>query len=257
MAPAPGPRVALAAAACALAALAAAPLALAEEITPVYFGNGCFWGRQFDYVNTEKALGRTTPDAMSALAGYAGGRAPAPASAAGKVCYYRGPSGTVYEDLGHAETVQVELRGDPTASSTQFRAFADTYFKQFRKTPFGMMRLDPQDAGPGYRNVIGLPGGVNSPLFATLQEANVNGMRLLPGSGNEFDASGRASEGDEFNTVWVVDSTQLGFNRAEKYHQFHNGIGEAFPKSYTRDLRQAMAASGKIDPTGCPEFVFF
>lgn len=43
------------------------------------------------------------------------------------------------------------------------------YFSQFRRTPFGMLRLDPQDAGPGYRNVIGIPGGVNSPLFKILQ----------------------------------------------------------------------------------------
>lgn len=28
---------------------------------------------------------------------------------------------------------------------------------------------DPQDAGPGYRNVVGLPGGVNSPFFKILQ----------------------------------------------------------------------------------------
>jgi hypothetical protein len=36
---------------------------------------------------------------------------------------------------------------------------------------------DPQDAGPGYRNVIGLPGGVNSPLFKILQ---VHGWPVLP-----------------------------------------------------------------------------
>ena len=24
---------------------------------------------------------------------------------------------------------------------------------------------DPMDTGPGYRNVVGIPGGVNSPLF--------------------------------------------------------------------------------------------
>ena len=38
--------------------------------------------------------------------------------------------------------------------------------------------------------------------------------------------SGKAAEGDVFNTVWVVDSNTLPFNRAEQYHQFHNGIGE-------------------------------
>ena len=48
-------------------------------------------------------------------------------------------------------------------------SFADTYFAQFRKTPLGMMRLDPQDFGPAYRNVIGLPGGTKSPLFPILQ----------------------------------------------------------------------------------------
>ena len=35
------------------------------------------------------------------------------------------------------------------------QAFAVTYFKQFRKTPFGMIRSDPQDMGPAYRNVRG------------------------------------------------------------------------------------------------------
>ena len=88
------------------------------------------------------------------------------------------------------------------------------YFSQFQRTPFGMLRLDPQaspagcafqclccyswpvlpksvgvhalghaqqlgratdlccvpqDMGPGYRNVIGIPGGVRSPLFRVLQ----------------------------------------------------------------------------------------
>ena len=38
--------------------------------------------------------------------------------------------------------------------------------------------------------------------------------------------SGAPAEGDEFNTVWILDSNQLGFNRAEQYHQFHNGLGK-------------------------------
>lgn len=193
-----------------------------QGITPVYFGNGCFWGRwvgvgaglshcinqhgstgpllppapsipaaatlpklrrcrQFDFVNTEKALGRSAGD-MSAVVGYAGGRVP---SAAGKVCYYRGPAGSgaaaaaaaalahgraasltvpvrrclrqlccwcslccrpagpvflsplwacaaVYEELGHAEVVKVDLRGDMEAAKQQYAMFAQTYFKQAR-----------------------------------------------------------------------------------------------------------------------------
>jgi hypothetical protein len=41
---------------------------------PVYFGNGCFWGRQKDFVDAEKSLGRS-PDQISSVVGYAGGRA--------------------------------------------------------------------------------------------------------------------------------------------------------------------------------------
>lgn len=40
--------------------------------------------------------------------------------------------------------------------------------------------------GPGYRNVVGLPGGVKSPYFKLLQEANVNGMELREGQGNVY-----------------------------------------------------------------------
>ena len=86
-----------------------------------------------------------------------------------KVCYYYGPKQAVYEELGHAEVVQMELRGETAQTRRQMEAFADTYFGQFRKTPFGMMRLDPQDAGPAYRNVIGIPKGIDSPLFEVLK----------------------------------------------------------------------------------------
>ncbi len=41
---------------------------------PLYFGNGCFWGRQKDYVDTErKVLGRA-PEQVTAVVGYAGGK---------------------------------------------------------------------------------------------------------------------------------------------------------------------------------------
>ncbi len=33
----------------------------------------------------------------------------------------------------------------------------------------GTCAQDPQDQGPAYRNVIGIPGGVNSPLFPIIQ----------------------------------------------------------------------------------------
>ena len=58
---------------------------------------------------------------------------------------------------------QVSLRNE--AAESELREFAKTYFSQFKRTPLGMMRLDPQDVGAGYRNVIGLPGGIRSPLM--------------------------------------------------------------------------------------------
>jgi len=68
--------------------------------------------------------------------------------------------------------------------------------------------------------------------------------------------NGAPVEGDEINVVWVVDSEQLPFYRAEVYHQFHNGLGKAFPAAYTRDLKAAVTATGKIGPTGCLELPF-
>jgi len=231
--------------------------ALPADTTPVYFGNGCFWGRQKDFVDTEQALGR---GAVSAVVGYAGGEGGA--GSAGKVCYYYSQPGTVYEKLGHAEVVQVAVRNERAAEDT--RAFARTYFSQFKRTPLGMIRLDPQDAGPGYRNVIGLPGGIRSPLMEVVREENVNGMRLVEGRGNAYEKRGVLGalgsplprEDDAVNTVYVMDTDAFPFYRAENYHQFHNGIGKAFPAAYTRDLKRQSLESGLIGETGCPELPF-
>lgn len=242
------PREATAAEEASSAAEAGAATAAGSSPETVYFGNGCFWGRQKDFVDVEKTLGRT-PDKVSAVVGYAGGRQTGPD---GRVCYYYGPGNSVYEKLGHAEVVQLELGDD---ARKEFAAFADKYFDQFVKTPFGMMRQDPQDAGPGYRNVIGLPGGVNSPLFKVLQERNKNKMELREGDGNSSPDG--AAEGDRFNTVWVLDSNQLPFHRAEAYHQFHDGIGKPFSPDYKVRQRQAAEQAGRIGDTGCPEGSFF
>ena len=71
-----------------------------------------------------------------------------------------------------APQTHVSHRCRPLQARQEMEAFADTYFRQFRKTPMGMMRLDPQDFGPAYRNVIGLPGGTSSPLFDILKVAS-------------------------------------------------------------------------------------
>lgn len=256
-------RVAITAAAWALAtSLSVSPSFAADEgsgsissVEPVYFGNGCFWGRQKDFVDAEMSMGRS-PNEISAVVGYAGGKIQSPKN---KVCYYYTPEkDTVYERLGHAEVVQVELRGkDENEQAEEYRKLAEVYFNQFRKLPNGkMIRQDPQDQGPGYRNVIGIPGGVRSDLFKELEKANIYGMRLLEGRGNEWEPTGRPTEGDELNTVWILDSNTLPFYRAEKYHQYHNGLGKKFPEAYTKDMKEAAEKSGRIAPTGCPELFF-
>jgi peptide methionine sulfoxide reductase MsrA len=102
------------------------------EITPVYFGNGCFWGRQKDYVDTEMKLGRT-PETSTAVVGYGGGQ-----ENQRPACYYYNAPDSQYERQGHAEVVQVGL--DSTKATDEMAMFANTYFNQFTKTPRGMMR---------------------------------------------------------------------------------------------------------------------
>ena len=38
------------------------------------------------------------------------------------------------------------------------------------------------------------------------QERNVHNMKLVEGEGNAYDSSGKALEGDRFNTVFIVVS---------------------------------------------------
>ena len=47
------------------------------------------------------------------------------------MCYYYGKRDTVYEELGHAEVVQMDLTKNP---EKEMEVFAKTYFKQFQKT---------------------------------------------------------------------------------------------------------------------------
>ena len=83
-------------------------------------------------------------------------------------------------------------------------------------------------------------------------------MDLREGAGNENQGPlGAPTEGDELNTVWVVDSTKLPFFRAEVYHQFHNGLGKKFPTNYTKDLKEQALKNKLIGTTGCQEIPFF
>ena len=130
--------------------------------------------------------------------------------------------------------------------------FARTYFANFKKIRgFGMQRLDPQDAGAGYRNMIGVPGGMSSPLMKIIAEENVNGMTFLEGTGNEPNQ--KPKEDDVFNAVWIYDSDALPFYAAEMYHQFHDDfMGPPYGRAYNA-LNPSLYKAGVLKTTGCPE----
>merc|ERR1719453_2146383 len=70
------------------AELAKVPLpsmAADEDLIPVYFGCGCFWHVQHEFVEAERRILGRKDSALTSLAGYAGGRAGAKE---GKVCYH-------------------------------------------------------------------------------------------------------------------------------------------------------------------------
>ena len=73
--------------------MVAAAGATEEALVPIYFGVGCFWHVQHEFIEAEKALLGRGPETFTALAGYAGGRATGrdptrPDNKAGTVCYH-------------------------------------------------------------------------------------------------------------------------------------------------------------------------
>ena len=98
--------------------------------TSVYFGVGCFWHVQHEFVETEKqVLGRSDKD-VNSYAGYAGGTKISSDKARGPngvVCYHNMIGMGDYGDLGYGEVVGMKV---PDA---KYGAFADQYFSLFGK----------------------------------------------------------------------------------------------------------------------------
>ena len=59
----------------------------------------------------------------------------------------------------------------------------------------------------------------------------------------------------KMDLVYMQDSNKLPFYQAEKYHQFHDGIGVPFPASY-HNLKADLEKNGKLQSTGSPESSF-
>jgi len=219
-------------------AIAGQSQALEENEVEVYFGCGCFWHVQHEFVEAERSmLGRSDDMKITARAGYAGGLS----DSNPKVCYHNAFQVRDYGSLGHAEVVRLRI------PPSKFQAFAEVYFNLFDER--GDRPDQAGDRGPEYRNVIGIPGGGAGPLYAQLEQACL-------ATGDRLDLSrGRSDgkDGDSRANVWVMDTSKSPFFVAEPYHQFHDGfkLGEDYPASYN-DMSKKLLSAGLFEDSKCP-----
>lgn len=212
----------------------------------VYFGDGCFWHTQYDVYVLERAppFGRSATN-VTARTGYGGGYG---SGQDGLVCYdYEGTPGTNYCALHYAESVQIALDPAPEAAAAQFALLVTKYFAESFDFDNGVWtRKDPMDAGPQYRNMIGIPGGVNGSLYAAVVKANIHKMPLLVGG-----AKGETGDSVDEGVVYVYNSIEFPFYRAEQYHQFHTNdvLGRQLPQEYLVTAAVAAKARGWINAT--------
>lgn len=90
--------------------------AAADPTVKIYFGAGCFWHVQHEFVGEEVAALQRGPESITARTGYAGGTLGGGLKD-GKVCYHNFKGVADYGSLGHAEAVQLEV---PTSAVPRF-----------------------------------------------------------------------------------------------------------------------------------------
>lgn len=207
-----------------------------NEIIQVYFGCGCFWHVQHEFVMAEQTLLKRSNTQITARAGYAGGL---DGMKNDKVCYHNAGQISDYGSLGHAEVVNLSI------PSQYFTQFAKEYCQLFdskgnRPDQFG-------DKGLEYRNIVGLPGGVTSKYAQLLIKASME-------TGDKLDfAKGKGSDPDARGLAFIMDTNQFPFYVAEQYHQFHDGfnLGENYPGSYN-GLAGLLNKEGTLGVSKCP-----
>jgi len=167
-----------------------------------------------------------------------------------------------------------------TIPVSKFGLIAEEYCKLFSKDGNRPDQLG--DRGLEYRNVVGIPGGLKSPLAKELVAASV-------AQGDKLDfAAGKGDDADRRALVWIYDSKEFPFYLGEVYHraprrrlpleltdapayllthrlggalswrappwtEFHDGFafGEDYPKSYN-GLAAKKVKSGQLRDAGCP-----
>jgi hypothetical protein len=118
------------------AAVGIAPAIVIAEEEPkqqqqesVYFGVGCFWHIQHEFVAAERDLLGRSDRELTALTGYAGGTK---ADSFHRVCYHNFQGVADYGKLGHGEVVGLQL---PTDKIVEFAA---VYFSLFNPKTRGV-----------------------------------------------------------------------------------------------------------------------
>eukprot|EP00581_Thalassiosira_minuscula_P019514 CAMPEP_0183719298 /NCGR_PEP_ID=MMETSP0737-20130205/12304_1 /TAXON_ID=385413 /ORGANISM="Thalassiosira miniscula, Strain CCMP1093" /LENGTH=297 /DNA_ID=CAMNT_0025949013 /DNA_START=94 /DNA_END=987 /DNA_ORIENTATION=- len=206
-----------------------------DDLIDVYFGCGCFWHVQHEFVEAERTILGRSDDQITSRAGYAGGKAGA---LDGKVCYHNAQNIADYGKLGHAEVVSMRI------PASKFEDFAVEYFKLFDKD--GLRPDQWGDRGTEYRNLVGIPGGKSSPFAESLVKASV-------ATGDKLDfAVGKGDDKDLPKVSFIMDTADYPVFVAEQYHQFHDGFkfGENYPDSYN-SLGAKFAKKGE-DFGKCP-----
>jgi len=247
------------------AVLLLAPAVLSSGGPRVWFGEGCFWERQYAYVMVElnvtgpfKRSNTSVTRLPTSIVGYAGARS---IGDDGLVCYDTGTSND-YGTLGFCEAVSVQLDADKEAE--QFTALVDDFLGSFTPTDEGFVRPDLPpllpygDVGAPYRTVLGIPGGIRGSFFKILAGRNVPRGPFNMTMDLKEDSAGNMTQ-DSLNTVWVMDSTVFPFYNAEQYHQYHSNFfhnphhPQQYPDWYLNDLFELQRKHGNIPNTGCPD----
>ena len=110
----------------------------------------------------------------------------------------------------HAEAVGMRI------PASKFGLVAEEYCKLFSKE--GLRPDQLGDRGTEYRNVVGIPGGVNSALAKELVAASVK-------QGDKLDfAAGKGDDADRRGLVWIYDTAQYPFYLGEVYHRARPGL---------------------------------
>ena len=94
-----------------------------DPLTDVYFGVGCFWHAQHEFIAAERDILGRDDQTITALSGYAGGTK---TDNNGRVCYHNLQFVADYGKYGHGEVVGMKV------PESKIGDFAKVYFDLFR-----------------------------------------------------------------------------------------------------------------------------